>query len=279
MRALRDLAGQTFGTLTVSGRGPTSPGNKSRWICRCACGRKRLVHKSDLMSGHTTSCAKCKRRGNLDDLTGRTFGYLIVLRRGPNTKSRKTRWYCRCTCGKRTLVHGDDLRNGHTRSCGCAHRLLLIDITGQKFGRLTVLRRAPNPKRLRDTHWLCRCDSGNQVIVRGWHLKSGNTKACGCEHFHDLTGKTFGMLTVLRRAPNKGRRTRWVCQCSCGSPQKEIGADYLIDGRTLSCGSYRKKLLEQNIYNVLAIIYQPAAGIRLLYYRVRHTSIGSVLTA
>jgi hypothetical protein len=62
---------------------------------------------------------------------------------------------------------------------------------------------------------------------------------CGCEHFHDLTGKVFGKLTVLRRAPNAGRRTRWWCQCACGAPKKQVGADYLVDGRTLSCGCHR----------------------------------------
>ncbi len=54
-----------------------------------------------------------------------------------------------------------------------------IDLTGQKYGRLTVLKRAPN-----DSHgtaqWLCRCDCGNLKTVRGVNLRSGNTKSCGC---------------------------------------------------------------------------------------------------
>jgi hypothetical protein len=75
--------------------------------------------------------------------------------------------------------------------------------------------------------------------VRSANLLSGNTKACGCQHFHDLMGRVFGRLTVLRRAPNVGRRTRWIVQCGCGSPEKPVGADYLIDGRTVSCGCHR----------------------------------------
>lgn len=68
----------------------------------------------------------------------------------------------------------------------------LIDLTGKKYGRLTVLERAENHKvRTFDsdgcisrTHtypmWRCKCDCGNEVVVYGHHLKSGNTVLCGC---------------------------------------------------------------------------------------------------
>lgn len=58
----------------------------------------------------------------------------------------------------------------------------LKDLTGQRFGRLVVLRRVDN-----DSHgnlrWLCECDCGNQKIVGGRHLTSGRTKSCGCDQF------------------------------------------------------------------------------------------------
>ena len=50
----------------------------------------------------------------------------------------------------------------------------LIDITGQKFGRLTVLKYISYPK------WLCLCDCGKDKIIRGNDLKSGKTQSCGC---------------------------------------------------------------------------------------------------
>ena len=59
----------------------------------------------------------------------------------------------------------------------------LIDLTGQKFGRLTVIERADeyvSPKGQRHIRWLCNCDCGKQITVKGNHLKSGNTKSCGC---------------------------------------------------------------------------------------------------
>lgn len=55
-----------------------------------------------------------------------------------------------------------------------------IDLTGQKFSRLTVIKRAPNHGK--ETMWECQCDcSFNKiVVVNAAALKSGNTKSCGC---------------------------------------------------------------------------------------------------
>jgi hypothetical protein len=57
----------------------------------------------------------------------------------------------------------------------------LVDLTGQKFGRLKVERRAENDKGRR-ARWLCWCDCGNResVIVTGYDLRTGHTHSCGC---------------------------------------------------------------------------------------------------
>lgn len=59
----------------------------------------------------------------------------------------------------------------------------VIDLVGQKFGKLTVTERAEDyvrPNGRRALMWKCNCDCGNEVIVRGDHLKSGITNSCGC---------------------------------------------------------------------------------------------------
>ncbi len=53
-----------------------------------------------------------------------------------------------------------------------------IDITGERFGRLTVLYRAPNHKK--QTVWRCVCDCGKELDVQGGHLKAGRIVSCGC---------------------------------------------------------------------------------------------------
>lgn len=57
----------------------------------------------------------------------------------------------------------------------------LIDLTGQKFGRLTVIKRVENNNNNK-VCFLCKCDCGNTIVVTGSRLKTGNTKSCGCLH-------------------------------------------------------------------------------------------------
>lgn len=60
----------------------------------------------------------------------------------------------------------------------------IMDLTGKKFGKLTVIERAEDyvsPKGVRSPKWLCQCDCGRQVAVMASNLKSGVTTACGCK--------------------------------------------------------------------------------------------------
>ncbi len=54
------------------------------------------------------------------------------------------------------------------------------DITGQKFGYLTVLEYAGSGEKHRQAMWKCKCDCGTEIVVIGAHLKSGHTKSCRC---------------------------------------------------------------------------------------------------
>ena len=69
----------------------------------------------------------------------------------------------------------------------------LIDLTGRKIGRLLVVERACNDK-WGGAYWVCRCNCGNYVVVRGSRLANGTTSSCGC--FGDevrLEPKSHGM--------------------------------------------------------------------------------------
>ena len=61
-----------------------------------------------------------------------------------------------------------------------------IDLTGRRFGKLTVLYRAPAHMAYRSpggqikTRWICKCDCGREVAVNASNLMSGRTKSCGC---------------------------------------------------------------------------------------------------
>lgn len=69
----------------------------------------------------------------------------------------------------------------------------IIDLTNKKFGMMTVINRAEN--RNGRPYWLCKCDCGNEKIVKGDNLKSGNVKSCGCLVIEtNKTRKTHGLV-------------------------------------------------------------------------------------
>lgn len=61
----------------------------------------------------------------------------------------------------------------------------MIDLTGQRFGKLVVLENAGKLDGRR-YYWKCQCDCGTTVIIIGTSLRSGNTKSCGCEKYKGL---------------------------------------------------------------------------------------------
>ena len=143
----------------------------------------------------------------INDLTGKRFGDLTVLRRGENDKHGKACWVCRCACGKECIVSGAKLKSGHTQSCGCRRTGApgnAVDLTGQRFGRLTVLYRAEAKTKSKKVLWHCRCDCGNETDVFAGALSRGLTQSCGClnrevsrnmhEHMHYQDGTCLEML-------------------------------------------------------------------------------------
>ena len=122
-----------------------------------------------------------------------------------------------------------------------------MDIIGQTFGRLTII----GPSEKKDCI-KCRCICGNIVDKHRGNVLSGKTKSCGClnkelasqRRLQDLTGKTFGRLTVIKRSENncKDGQPKWICRCEC-SNIVEVRGEYLKSGSAKSCGCLRKELL------------------------------------
>lgn len=77
-----------------------------------------------------------------------------------------------------------------------------VDLTGQKFCRLTVLKRSENQNGSA-VRWLCRCECGTETIATTNELRSGHKKSCGClkhkPHPENLKGQRFGRLVVMKR--------------------------------------------------------------------------------
>lgn len=118
-----DLIGMRYGKLTVVERTDQREGGYCIWRCRCDCGGEILVSTKRLKNGTVTDCgcipADSARRGRTaEDLTGRRFGKLTVIRRIEN-KYNRTCWLCQCDCGNETEATEDSLMYRNVRSCGC----------------------------------------------------------------------------------------------------------------------------------------------------------------
>jgi ribosomal protein L13 len=157
------------------------------------------------------------------DLAGMEFGKLTVIESAGSDKHKKRLWRCKCDCGNEVIVIASHLRSGNTKSCG---RCGMIDLTGKRFGKLTVVGSAENNKDGKIC-FKCICDCGKEITVIKQHLLKGNTKSCGClkienpkKRIIDLTGKRFGKLLVIGHAKDdKDNKVLWECKCDCG---KEI---------------------------------------------------------
>ena len=86
------------------------------------------------------------------------------------------------------------------------------DLTGQKFGRLTVIKFYEKRKRNTGSsykyYWLCRCQCGNKIIVDVDNLKNNSTKSCGCISKEKPAHITHGLTNTLLYGVWGGIKTR-----------------------------------------------------------------------
>lgn len=272
MQSKYDLTGKRFGFLNVLRRLPnhvTKGGNSLVvYECQCDCGSVVAVKAGHLRTGHTKSCGKCDLAGpchNLDDLTGQKFGFLTVVGRADDHVSsggnKFVAWDCKCTCGNHIVVTSGHLKTGHTRSCGnCGKFDHSHDFTGEKIGRLTVIKRTNDwytyPNGDRDFKWLCKCECGNYTVKRGNVLRDVRFKqSCGCWRHEesvkddDMLDRVFGYVRVLSRADRimvteTASVDAWNCLCEkCGNHFVARGPQ-LRFGKVISCGCASKSKWE-----------------------------------
>ena len=120
--------------------------------------------------------------------------------------------------------------------------------TGDVVGYLLLKERKTVNGRI---FWNCECKlCGSEKLIRQDALKYGTTISCGCykstkeyaekiksQHpVEDLTGNTYGELTVLHLADHRqGKHILWTCRCSCGNVV-DVWSANLKNGNSRTCG-------------------------------------------
>lgn len=119
------------------------------------------------------------------------------------------------------------------------------DLTGKKFGALTVISRAKNQVATSGRsrpQWNCICDCGNNKITTSDYLKYTEFPSCGCEATKrrieknriNNIGEKYGRLTIVDILWNE-KPTKAVCKCDCGNDYIGTKSD-IVTGHTKSCG-------------------------------------------
>lgn len=147
-------------------------------------------------------------------LLNHRFGRLLVVERlgtreVGQTKQKKVFWKCQCDCGIIVEIGTGHLTSGHTKSCGClkrdAGRANALDITNQKFGKLTAMQKHRTDGQ--PLSWECLCDCGNTTYTTASALRCGAVSSCGCKHKLPTGEAAFN---VLYRSYQRSAKTRGI---------------------------------------------------------------------
>lgn len=139
------------------------------------------------------------------DLSGKRFGRLVITKWvRPHGRGTHSRYKYLCDCGKTGEVGIGNV--GATRSCGCLKRdelkarfaALRKDLTGQTFGKWTVIREGSY--RHNNRFWICKCSCGSVKEVSNQHLKNGNSTQC-----IKCSGKANTARSVTKRKTPSGK--------------------------------------------------------------------------
>lgn len=116
MRKSIDLTNQRFGFWVAIEKRENNKHNQVQWLCKCECGKEKLITANSLRTGNSTSCG-CNHSPNL---VSEKFGSLLVLSENKTYLTRGRRyWNCQCDCGKILMASTYKLRNNIQNSCGC----------------------------------------------------------------------------------------------------------------------------------------------------------------
>lgn len=128
---------------------------------------------------------------------GLKVGKLTLLKFAGRDKRSKKVWLCQCECGNKVERSDSNLKQsvskGKPPHCGCSPNWKgtnkrFKDLTGQQFGRLTVLNFHGKDKYSHNL-WVCKCECSNVCIVSTNALETKRTNSCGCLKKELNTGK------------------------------------------------------------------------------------------
>ena len=126
------------------------------------------------------------------DLSGKTFGRLLVVNPTNKRSGSDIVWKCKCQCNGTAFIMTSSLTSGKTQSCGCLKRevsskngkLRKYNLEKQEFGDLKVIKDS-GERRNSQVLWECICKCGRKKFATSYYLKKGITRSCGVGSCHN----------------------------------------------------------------------------------------------
>jgi len=140
-------------------------------------------------------------------LPGERFGHITVIRLTERCAKSHAFYEVACDCGN-IAIKKDTHLNSKAKYCSRTCPLLLQrykDLTGEKFGRWTVLRR-DTPRKGKGRYWLCRCECGTTGSVPAAALFGSLSNSCGC--FRYIAKRKY-FTDEESKEGNRARRRRY----------------------------------------------------------------------
>ena len=183
MPAKINLIGQRFGKLLVQEETPNRRLGSVVWKCLCDCGKEVEYSTHQLRSEGLISCPSCghtrnPKTNNRENIIGKKFNHLTVIDTSNRRSSGKILYKCECDCLNHTIIYvsSTDLKNGHTKSCGCVARKYQ---SGDIINNRLILNNSYNDNN-HNHYYKCKC----LLCGREYNALTqtiDNTISCGCQ--------------------------------------------------------------------------------------------------
>lgn len=203
-----------------------------------------------------------------DNLVGQIFGKLVVLERAEDhiqpSGQRKVVWKCQCSCDNKTIcyVSGYNLKNGHTKSCGCLATEKILNIAQNNKENSKTNEAMKNISkdelveyyryhtRAETSEYFNITDSVLRNLLKVYNIKKNTQeRRYTSTNFVDMTGWIMSehgvpnsKIQVISFDKIINNQAYWNCLCECGKEFSGNGTK-IRSGRILSCGC----IYEENI--------------------------------
>lgn len=267
MEQTKDMIGNRYGKLVVTNI--VYDGNRNKCECICDCGNTVFVYPYKLRSGKKQSCGCDYVSPRRKSIVGIRYGKLVVeemIYEKDKDGNSVSMCKCLCDCGNEITTRRNALVRGEKISCGCDTKQRRMihrneDLTGKRFGMLTVTEMLYKDKDHKHTRCRCVCDCGNETIVLPYRLKNGHTKSCGCykkiasseSSLKDYTGiiTEYGVEFIRRAEKSCDGSYLWEFKCGFCGKHFIARPSNVLKGFTKSCGCARRSFGESFIKKCL----------------------------